>query len=224
MASNPQIFRMEIPEVWALTPRDFLDARGSFTEIYNARAFAAIGIDLAFVQDNQSTSARRGTLRGLHFQIPPMAQPKLVRVVKGSALDVAVDIRRGSPTYGRHVSRELSASNREQFFVPAGFAHGFCTLEDETVVIYKVSEFYSPEHERGLRWDDPSLGIDWGVATASVLLSLRDEQYPAFDELPPFFEYRLDIEKSPSSMNSMGSESELSAAREGLRSEGGLKA
>jgi len=157
-----------------------------------------MGIELAFVQDNQSTSARRGTIRGLHFQIPPMAQAKLVRVIKGSVLDVAVNIRRGSPTYGRHISRELSASNQEQFFVPAGFAHGFCTLDDDTVVIYKVSDFYSPQPERGLRWDDVSLGIDWGVAAASVLLSARDEQHPGFAELQPSFEYRSASEKSQS--------------------------
>jgi dTDP-4-dehydrorhamnose 3,5-epimerase len=178
-----------IPEVRAIRPPTFLDNRGSFTEAYNARALAEAGIDLTFVQDNQSISARKGTIRGLHFQIPPMAQAKLVRVVKGSVLCVAADLRRGSPTYGRYASRPLSSANQEQLFVPAGFAHGFCTREDDTIVLYKVSNFYSPAHERGVRWDDASLAIDWGVPAVEVLLSPRDQAHLGFAELSPFFDY-----------------------------------
>jgi dTDP-4-dehydrorhamnose 3,5-epimerase len=196
VATLPQVIRMDIPEVWAIRSPDFLDDRGSFSETYNARTFAELGINLEFVQDNQSVSTNRGTVRGLHFQIPPMAQSKLVRVVKGSVLDVAVDLREGSPTHRRYVSRVLSASNREQFFVPIGFAHGFCTLEDDTVVIYKVSDFYSPAHERGIRWDDASLAIDWSVAAKDVLLSPRDQKHPRFDELQSFFEYPSKPDKS----------------------------
>lgn len=190
MAVLLEVIRSEIPEVWAFRPRVFPDNRGSFSEIYNARVFADLGFSLEFVQDNQSISAKRGTVRGLHFQIPPRAQTKLVRVVKGSALDVAVDIRQGSPSYGRYVSRILSAGNQEQFFIPAGFAHGFCTLEDDTVVLYKVSDFYSPEHERGIRWNDDKLAIEWGVAVSDALLSARDKEHPLFGELPSYFEYR----------------------------------
>src|SRR5689334_22133828 len=155
MAIPPQITKTAISGVWTVRPETFPDNRGCFSETYNARTFAEFGIDVNFVQDNQSVSDRRGTIRGLHFQIPPMAQAKLIRVVKGSVLDVAVDLRHGSPTYGRHVARVLSAANREQLFVPAGLAHGFCTREDDTIVLYKVSTFYSPAHERGIRWNDP---------------------------------------------------------------------
>jgi len=189
MKNNPELIRTAIPEVWVIRPRVFLDSRGSFTETYNARVFADLGISLRFVQDNQSISTKKGTVRGLHFQIPPVAQAKLVRVVKGSALDVAVDLRKGSPTYGRYVSRVLSASNQEQLFVPEGFAHGFCSLEDETVLFYKVSDFYSPPHERGIRWNDSLLAIDWRVAVGDALLSARDQEHPGFADLPPFFEY-----------------------------------
>jgi dTDP-4-dehydrorhamnose 3,5-epimerase len=189
MAPLPQVIRMEIPEVWVIQSRSFFDDRGSFMETYNAQAFAELGIKHKFVQDNQSISAKKRTIRGLHFQIPPMAQAKLVRVVEGSVLDVAIDVRRGSPTYGRHVSRVLSAKNQEQLFVPEGFAHGFCTLEDGAVVIYKVSNFYSPAHERGIRWDDALLAIDWGIAADNALLSSRDQKHPGFADLPPFFEW-----------------------------------
>ena len=188
MVISPQLIKTAIPGIWAIRPHAFPDNRGYFSETYNARSFAEIGIDISFVQDNQSLSARRGTIRGLHFQIPPMVQAKLVRVVKGSVLDVAVDLRRGSPTYGCHVGRMLSAFNQEQLFLPPGFAHGFCTREDDTVVLYKVSAFFSPAHERGVRWNDPALAIDWGVTEGEALLSMRDQTHPAFSELPRFFE------------------------------------
>jgi dTDP-4-dehydrorhamnose 3,5-epimerase len=189
MKAAPEIIRAAIPEVWVIRPRAFPDNRGSFSETYNAATFAQVGVQFTFVQDNQSISARRGTVRGLHFQIPPMAQAKVVRVVKGAVLDVAVDLRQGSPTYGQHVSRVLSAANQEQLFLPPGFAHGFCTREDDTTVLYKVSNLYSPLHERGVRWNDPLLAIDWGVTQAEALLSARDQAHPGMAELMPFFEY-----------------------------------
>jgi dTDP-4-dehydrorhamnose 3,5-epimerase len=187
MSIAPEIIETALPGVLVLSPRVFADDRGYFGETYNARTFGEIGIEVSFVQDNQSISARSGTVRGLHFQIPPMAQAKLVRVVKGSVLDVAVDLRQGSPTYGQHVTRMLSAANQEQLFLPAGFAHGFCTREDDTVVLYKASNFYSPTHERGIRWNDPALAIDWGVTEAEAFLSLRDQGYPRFAELSESF-------------------------------------
>ena len=189
MASSPHLIETAIPGVWAIRPQQFPDNRGSFSETYNARTFAEAGIRLCFVQDNQSISARKGTIRGLHFQIPPMAQAKLVRVINGAVLDVAVDLRRGSPTYGHHVSRVLSAANQEELLIPAGFAHGFCTREDDTVVLYKVSNFYSPPHERGVRWNDTTLAIDWGVSETAALLSERDQAYPGVAELSSVFEY-----------------------------------
>jgi dTDP-4-dehydrorhamnose 3,5-epimerase len=192
MSAIPQIIRTAIPDVWVLRPEVFPDSRGAFSESYNIRTFAAVGLKLSFVQDNQSISTRKGTVRGLHFQIRPMAQAKLVRVLKGSILDVAVDLRLGSPTYGLYVSRLLSAANQEQLFIPTGFAHGFCTHEDDTIVHYKVSNFYSPEHERGVRWNDATLAIDWGITEAEALLSMRDQAYPGLAELPPFFEYEPD--------------------------------
>ncbi len=197
MSSSLPVLRTAIPEVWVIRPNAFPDSRGSFSETYNYRSFAQLGRDLIFVQDNQSTSTRKGTVRGLHFQIPPMAQAKLVRAVKGSILDVAVDLRRGSPTYGRHVSRLLSASNQEQLFVPEGFAHGFCTCEDDTVVLYKVSNFYSPDHERGLFWNEPLLGIDWGAEEGEALICSRDQAFPRLTELPSYFEYRADLQLTP---------------------------
>jgi dTDP-4-dehydrorhamnose 3,5-epimerase len=189
MSTAPLVSQTEIPGVWAIRPRVFSDDRGTFTETYNARTFAMIGVEPIFVQDNQSISERKGTVRGLHFQIPPMAQAKLVRVLKGTVLDVAVDLRQGSPTYGNYVSRLLSAANEEQLFLPAGFAHGFCTRENDTLVLYKVSSFYSPAHERGLRWNDPAVAIDWGISEEEALVSVRDQAYPGLAELSTFFEY-----------------------------------
>jgi len=177
----------DIPDVKIVTPKRFEDERGWFMECHQAAAYAAAGIDAVFVQDNMSLSREAGVVRGLHLQIPPAAQAKLVWVVQGAALDVAVDLRRSSPTCGRHVSRTLSAQNGEQLFIPEGFAHGFMTLEPDTLFAYKVSAPYAPECERGVRWDDPALGIDWGVPADRAVLSPKDLKLPAWSELPDFF-------------------------------------
>lgn len=182
-----EISATELPEVRILTPRKFGDDRGFFSETYNKRALTELGLALDFVQDNHSLSASAGVLRGLHYQIPPLAQDKLVRVVRGAILDVAVDIRRDSPTFGRHVAVELSAANWRQLLVPVGFAHGFVTLEPDTEVLYKVSDYYSPDHERGICWDDPQLAIEWGVDAGSVTLSARDRAHPRLADQPDLF-------------------------------------
>lgn len=170
------------------TPR-FGDSRGFFSETYNLRAFSQAGIDTVFVQDNHSLSATHGTLRGLHFQSHPFAQDKLVRVTRGRILDVVVDIRHGSPNFGKHASAVLSAENGLQIFVPIGFAHGLVTLEDDTEVVYKVSNFYSAEHDRGLLWSDPALGIDWNLGDIVPVLSEKDRHHPVLDGLPQYFNY-----------------------------------
>lgn len=174
-----------IPDVIILTPRRFGDHRGFFSETYNHRALAEAGINAEFVQDNHSLSAETGTLRGLHFQHAPMAQDKLVRVTRGAILDVAVDIRTDSPTYAKHVAVTLSAENWSQLWVPKGFAHGFVTLEPGTEVVYKVTEYYSPEHDAGIAWDDPTLGIEWGVD--SPVLSEKDARHPMLEVLDKVF-------------------------------------
>ncbi|HIC81592.1 MAG TPA: dTDP-4-dehydrorhamnose 3,5-epimerase [Kiloniellaceae bacterium] len=180
---------LAIPEVRLIKAVKHGDHRGFFSETYSKRDLAAAGIDADFVQDNQSLSATVGTVRGLHFQIPPQAQAKLLRVVRGAVFDVAVDLRRGSPTYGRHVAVTVSAADWNQIFIPVGFAHGFCTVEPGTEVIYKVSDYYAPEAERGLLWNDPELGIDWPVAADEAVLSPRDSQWPRLRELSRFFDY-----------------------------------
>jgi dTDP-4-dehydrorhamnose 3,5-epimerase len=158
-------------------PKRFGDARGFLSETYNGEDFAKAGITETFVQDNHSLTAERGTVRGLHFQAPPRAQDKLVRVTRGSMLDVIVDIRRGSPTYGRHLSAELNADNWYQLFIPKGFAHGFCTLTPDTEVLYKTSDFWTPEAEGGIRWNDPDLKIVWPEFAGSNL-SAKDREQP----------------------------------------------
>ncbi len=173
---------LAIPDVKLLTPKIFKDARGSFSETWNERALTEAGISAHFVQDNHALSIARGTVRGLHFQLAPKAQDKLVRVVRGSLLDVAVDLRAGSPSYGRHVSAVLSAENGVQIWVPKGFAHGYATLEPMTEVIYKVTAYYSPEHDRGVLWNDPGLGIDWGVTAGDAILSDKDLKLPTLAE------------------------------------------
>ncbi|MGO8801179.1 MAG: dTDP-4-dehydrorhamnose 3,5-epimerase [Roseiarcus sp.] len=170
-----------------ITPRKLGDDRGFFSETYNRQAFAAAGVDLQFVQDNHSLSAQAGTLRGLHFQSPPFAQDKLVRVVRGAVLDVVVDLRTASATFGRHVAVTLSAENWRQLLIPAGFAHGFCTLEPNTEVLYKVTNYYSAEHDKGLAWNDPALGVVWPVTADRVILSERDRRHPLMSELPLVF-------------------------------------
>lgn len=181
------IERLSIPDVWVYTPRRFGDDRGWFTETFNARTLAEALNGVTFVQDNQSLSRKAGTLRGLHFQIPPRAQDKLVRVVRGAVLDVAVDIRRNSPTYGKSASAHLSAENGAQIFVPKGFAHAFLTLEPDTEVLYKVSDYYSREHESGLVWNDPALDIDWGFEEHEVTIAERDRQFPRLAALAHHF-------------------------------------
>ena len=178
-----QIEELSISDVKLLIPRKHGDHRGFFSEVYNRRALAATGINIDFVQDNQSLSAEKGTVRGLHFQTPPLAQDKLVRVVRGSVFDVAVDLRRDSPTYGQHVNVTLSAKAWNQVLVPAGFAHGFMTLESDTEVIYKVSEYYAPEHDKGLLWNDPVLGIQWPIPEGEAVLSGKDRGLPRLAEL-----------------------------------------
>jgi dTDP-4-dehydrorhamnose 3,5-epimerase len=171
-----------------VTPRKHGDHRGFFSEIYNRSAFEQAGLALEFVQDNHSRSAETGTVRGLHFQSPPFAQDKLVRVTRGAILDVAVDLRASSATFGRHVAVELSAENWRQLLVPIGFAHGFCTLEPDTEVLYKVTNYYSAENDKGLAWDDPALGIVWPATADKAVLSGKDRQHPRLKDLPPIFD------------------------------------
>jgi dTDP-4-dehydrorhamnose 3,5-epimerase len=173
---------LAIPEVVLVEAPRFGDARGWFSETYNRRVFARNGIDTEFVQDNVSFSAVVGTVRGLHYQSPPHAQGKLVRVLQGRLLDVAVDIRRGSATYGAHVTAELSAENGRQLYVPVGFAHGFVTREPDTIVAYKVTDFYAPHSDHGIFWADPALGIDWGMGQAEATLSAKDRALPPLAE------------------------------------------
>jgi dTDP-4-dehydrorhamnose 3,5-epimerase len=184
-----QVISTAIADVKEIRPVRHRDPRGFFSEIFREDVLRAHGIDVPFVQENHSLSVDRGVVRGLHFQIPPMAQAKLVRVGIGSILDVAVDIRRGSSNYGRHVAIVLSAAEGNQLFVPEGFAHGFCTLEPNTEVIYKVNRYYSAEHDRGLAWDDPQLGFAWPVAEGEAVLSDKDRCNPLLAELPAHFRY-----------------------------------
>ena len=184
-----QIIPTAIPEVKEIRPVRHSDARGFFSEIFRDDVLRQHGIEMPFVQENHSLSADRGVIRGLHFQIPPMAQAKLVRVGAGAILDVALDIRTGSSSYGRHVAVVLSAAEGNQLFVPEGFAHGFCTLEPNTEVIYKVNRYYSPEHDRGMRWNDPALGIAWPVGEADAVLSYKDRRQPLLAKLPASFMY-----------------------------------
>lgn len=176
-----------IEGLFIVEPRVFGDDRGYFFESYNSKEFAEkTGYDIVFVQDNESKS-KYGVVRGLHFQQPPYAQSKLVRVVKGSVLDVAVDIRKSSPTYGQYVAVELSEDNHRQFFIPKGFAHGFAVLTDEVVFQYKCDEFYAPTSEGALAWDDPDLDIDWGIPADKVILSEKDRHHGSFkDFVTPF--------------------------------------
>jgi dTDP-4-dehydrorhamnose 3,5-epimerase len=184
-----QISDTTLPGVKLLAPKQHHDHRGYFSEVYSRRTLSAAGIPDEFVQDNMSFSLAPGTIRGLHFQIPPAAQGKLVYVTRGSVFDCVVDVRRGSPTYGRHFTTTLSAAAWNQIFVPAGFAHGLCTLEPETQVVYKVTAFYAHEHERGVRWNDPALGIAWPAAAARPIATERDSTLPLLADLPAYFTY-----------------------------------
>ena len=184
-----QVRTTEIPGVLLLTPRYFNDKRGYFVETYNARAARDTGLMAEFVQDNQALSLKRGTVRALHFQVPPKVQAKLVRVVRGSIYDVAVDLRAGSPSYGRWVAATLTAQGGEQIFVPRGFAHGYCTLEDDTEVAYKVDDYYAPDCEQGLAWNDLTLRIEWPIPLADAVLSDKDRELPAFADFASPFRY-----------------------------------
>lgn len=173
-----QITPTEIPAVLEITPKKFGDHRGFFSEVFKRSALRDAEIDIDFVQDNHSMSQAVGVVRGLHYQKPPFAQAKLIRVIRGSIFDVAVDIRKNSPSFGQHVSRILSADNWKQLLIPAGFAHGFATLEPDTEVLYKVNAPYAPDHEAGILWNDPALGINWPVNESEATLSEKDTAYP----------------------------------------------
>lgn len=185
------VIKTSIPEVLVLEPQVFGDARGYFMESWSQRDFDAAVRPVKFVQDNESRSSY-GVLRGLHFQKGACAQSKLVRVIEGRVLDVAVDIRRGSPTFGRYVAVELSGENHRQCFVPRGFAHGFVVLSPVAVFQYKCDFPYAPEAEAAIAWNDPSLGIDWGIPEADILLSQRDRSHPFLADAPELFDYNID--------------------------------
>lgn len=185
------VLKTHIEGVVIIEPRIFRDERGYFFESFSQREFQEKVCRTVFVQDNESKSSY-GVLRGLHFQKPPHAQSKLVRVIKGAVLDVAVDIRRGSPTFGRHVAVELTAENKRQFFVPRGFAHGFSVLSDEAVFQYKCDNLYAPESEGAIAWNDPAIGIDWRLRPEEVILSPKDSCHPTLAECKELFDYNTD--------------------------------
>ena len=184
--------RTDIPDVVIVEPKVHGDERGYFVETFRADKIEEfLGYKINFCQDNESKSSR-GVLRGLHYQLVPAAQTKLVRVISGSVLDVAVDIRKGSPTFGKHVAVELTSENKRQLLVPRGFAHGFVVLEDDTVFAYKVDSYYSPENDRGIAFDDEALGIDWKVMLEELNLSAKDKVQPKLSETDDIFEYGVD--------------------------------
>ena len=185
-----EIKSLSIPSVKLIQARKITDARGFFSESFSKQKLASLGVNIDFVQDNHSLSTSVGVVRGLHYQTPPFAQDKLVRVVRGSILDVAVDIRKGSPTYGEHVSAVISAEEWNQILVPIGFAHGFMTLESDTEVLYKVSNYYSPDCDSGLLWCDPRLSINWALPVGvEPTVSDKDRFQPTFDQLNTPFTY-----------------------------------
>lgn len=180
----------EIPEVFIIKPSVFGDARGYFLESYNKELFQKVLGEINFVQDNESKSSK-GVLRGLHFQRSPFEQAKLVRCIEGEVIDVAVDIRRGSPTYGKHVAIRLSGENKKQLYVPRGFAHGFAVLSETAIVAYKVDNTYSPDHDSGIRWNDKDLNIDWKLLDSEIILSKKDSKLGSLAELDNPFKYNL---------------------------------
>ena len=187
-----KILKTDIEGVLIIEPRLFEDERGYFFEAFSERKFAELtGIETRFMQDNESRSTQ-GVVRGLHFQLPPHAQSKLVRVVRGTILDIAVDIRRGSPTFGKHIAVELSEHNHRQLFIPRGFAHGFSVLEGDAIVEYKCDNYYAPEAEGAIRWDDPTLAIDWHIADNEVIVSAKDKANKLFEECDALFDYSTD--------------------------------
>lgn len=183
------IHESTIPDVKVIEPKRFADSRGFFSETWNQRTFSSLVGDVTFVQDNHSLSVDTGTIRGLHYQSPPHAQDKLVRVARGRILDVAVDIRVGSPTFGQWVAEELSAENGRQLFIPKGFLHGFVTLEPNTEILYKCSDYYAPECDGAVRFDDPDIGIDWGIAADKAVLSVKDAEAPLLQDFVSPFTY-----------------------------------
>lgn len=187
-----EVIKTEIEGVVIIEPKIFGDERGYFFESFNAAEFARkVGVNTVFVQDNESKS-KYGVLRGLHFQKGEFAQSKLVRVVEGRVIDVAVDIRRGSPTFGRHVAVELSKENKRQLFIPRGFAHGFAVLSEEAVFQYKCDNLYAPDHEGAIAWNDPKIGIDWQIRQEDAILSEKDRKHPTLDEAEELFDYNTD--------------------------------
>jgi dTDP-4-dehydrorhamnose 3,5-epimerase len=185
-----EIRSFDIADVKLLVPRHIGDERGYFAETFRIDTFARYCGEFTFVQDNESLSARAGTIRGLHFQSWPHAQGKLVRCTAGALFDVAVDLRRGSDTYGKWVGETLTPNNGSQLWVPPGFAHGFCTLAPDTVIAYKVTDYYSAESDKGLAWDDPMLGITWPEMADAETLSPKDRKQPPLSELPAYFTWR----------------------------------
>jgi dTDP-4-dehydrorhamnose 3,5-epimerase len=183
-----KFIKTEISEVYIIEPSVFGDARGYFLESFNLQKFEENVCPIKFVQDNESKSSK-GVLRGLHFQKPPFNQAKLVRCIEGNVMDVAVDIRKGSPTYGKHVAAELSGENKRQLFVPRGFAHGFAVLSESAVFAYKVDNTYAPEYDSGIRYDDTELNIDWGFSNEEVQLSEKDKNLVNFIDLDSPFNY-----------------------------------
>jgi dTDP-4-dehydrorhamnose 3,5-epimerase len=175
MSSGP-LAAPDLPRI--IAPKRHVDPRGWFSETFHEQRLHDLGIHCRFVQDNQSSSCSAGTLRGLHFQLPPHAQAKLIMVLRGRILDVAVDLRRGSPTYGQHVSVEISAECGRQFYIPVGFAHGFLTLTDDVLVMYKASDYYAPAHDSGIRWDDPDIAVPWPMNASDLIISERDTRLP----------------------------------------------
>ena len=186
-----EIIKTALEGVVIIEPRLFKDDRGYFFESYSERDFNRQVRQVRFVQDNESKSSY-GVIRGLHFQKPPFAQSKLVRVIKGAVLDVAVDIRKGSPTFGQHVAVELSEENHRQFFIPRGFAHGFSVLSDEAVFQYKCDNFYAPQSEGAIAWNDPDLGIDWQLPAEEAILSPKDRAHPRLKDADELFDYGID--------------------------------
>ena len=187
-----EVLPTAIPDVKIIVPDVFADARGYFCETYNAARYKAAGIPADFVQDNESRSAR-GVVRGLHWQAGPHAQAKLVRVLRGAVWDVAVDIRKGSPTFGKHVAVELTEDNHRQLFIPRGFAHGFSVLTPEVIFQYKCDNFYAPQSEGALAWDDPDLGIDWRIPADRVILSEKDRHHPRLKDAEWLFDYNEEL-------------------------------